>query len=719
MSQMGTGRDQRASVSVVPGWLANLASLGWRLLAIAAFAALLWVLAQVLWTVTAAVAVAIVVSALFAPWTLALRTRGRSPTAAAAIVWAGAIAVGAGVALLLTLAFLPFVGDLVERLSAALGLLGQRLADLNLPPFVITLVGQLLDGLKGGAADAARGIVSSAVGTVTVLVLASFLVFFFLRDGDRAWFWCFQATDEEKRARITAAGETALVRVGGYLRGTTILSGVIALTDLVFMVALGVPLAGPLTALVFLSGYIPYFGGIVTTALIVLVTFGAQGMVAVVILLVMIAIRNAFLGYWIRPIVYGRTVSIHPALVLLALPAGFQLGGIVGLFAAVPVTAVVLAVARAVVAVVEPDPKPPLPELVPAWLDRMAQWSWRLLVGIALGYLIVIAFGAVPMVLIPFVLSVILAATLEPVVAWLIARGRSRARASAIAVGGGFTAIAALLLLSVAILAQQGAALASGITDGAGGASGALGGNLGLLVEAIRRLSAGGVTTIASIVSSAASGAAIVVLSALLAFYMLRDGSRLWGAVLARTRPEVHDRVAEAGGEAFGVLGGYMFGTAVVSLVGAASQLVIMIVLGVPLAVPIFVLSFFLCFIPYVGGFVSTGAAFLLTVAVGTTTDIAIMGVWTLAFNLVTGNIVGPLVYGKTVRLHPAIVLVAIPAGSAVAGILGMFLVVPALGVVAVTWRTVLAVMAVRQVPEQAPRSGGIAIADDAKPSAP
>ena len=62
-----------------------------------------------------------------------------------------------------------------------------------------------------------------------------------------------------------------------------------------------------------------------------------------------------------------------------------------------------------------------------------------------------------------------------------------------------------------------------------------------------------------------------------------------------------------AGSRAFEVLGGYMFGTAAISLVGAASQLVIMVVLGIPLALPVFVLSFFLCFIPYIGGFISTG----------------------------------------------------------------------------------------------------------------
>jgi predicted PurR-regulated permease PerM len=122
-----------------------------------------------------------------------------------------------------------------------------------------------------------------------------------------------------------------------------------------------------------------------------------------------------------------------------------------------------------------------------------------------------------------------------------------------------------------------------------------------------------------------------------------------------------------------------------------------MVVLGLPYALPVFVLSFFLCFIPYIGGFISTGLAFLITVAVGSPFDIGVMIIWTLVFNIVTGNIVAPLVYGKTVHLHPAIVLVAIPAGSAIAGILGMFIVVPILGVVAVSWRTVLSVVGVRR----------------------
>lgn len=155
-------------------------------------------------------------------------------------------------------------------------------------------------------------------------------------------------------------------------------------------------------------------------------------------------------------------------------------------------------------------------------------------------------------------------------------------------------------------------------------------------------------------------------------------------------RREALDR---AGRDAVGILGGYMFGTAAISAVGAISQLLIMVLLGLPFAVPIAVLSFIACFIPYYGGFVTTGLAFLVAIGFGTPAEIVIMGIYTIVFNIVQGNIVTPLVYNRTVNLHPAIVLLAIPAGGAVAGIAGMFLAVPILAVVSATWRSILMVM--------------------------
>lgn len=682
--------------ALVPTWLVNLAALGWRLIAIAALVVVAGWIATLLWTVTASIAVAVVIAAVFAPSVLRLRENGRSRTAAAGIVWVVAIATVVGIVALLAIAFLPYVAEVVGWLRAGLTELDGRLEALGAPPAVANVARDAIELARSLSGAAVGGFVASAASAVTVLILASFLVFFFLRDGDLAWVWTFQAIGDQKRERITAAGDDALTRVGGYLRGTTVLSFVIAVTDWLFLSLLGVPLALPLAVLVFLAGYIPWFGGIVTTAILLLVTLAALGPTEALALLVLIAIRNVVLGYGLRPMVYGRTVRLHPALVLIALPAGFQLGGIVGLFAAVPVTAVVLAVASAVVAIVDPDPRPPLPGLVPAWVDRAAQWSWRLLVVVGLIGLLVATFAVLPLVLLPVLLATILAATLQPLVAAAMRRGWSRTRAAAVAVGGGALAVAAVLALSLVALVDQAGAVAGRTLEGARSLNTTLGGNLALGEAAVGDGAGHAVRLVASLAQQAAAVGVVAILSMLLAFYLLRDAGDLWGRATARMPPVVVPQVRRVASDAAAILGGYMFGTAAISLVGAASQLLIMVILGIPLALPVFVISFFLCFIPYIGGFVSTGIAFLLTVAFGSTADIVIMGIWTVVFNLVTGNIVGPLVYGRTVHIHPAIVLVAIPAGAAIAGVLGMFIVIPVLGVVAVTWRTVLGVMGTR-----------------------
>jgi predicted PurR-regulated permease PerM len=267
------------------------------------------------------------------------------------------------------------------------------------------------------------------------------------------------------------------------------------------------------------------------------------------------------------------------------------------------------------------------------------------------------------------------------------------------AVGGGFLAIIGILVLAVVALAGQAEGTLGGVVAGASAANDASGGQLGLLTAAAGVGSGAILSTVRVVLDGLLTVGAIVVLSCLLSFYFLRDGAAMADRLFARAGNGVDEILRPAASNAFEVMGGYMSGTAAISFVGAASQLVIMLIMGIPFALPVFVLSFFLCFIPYVGGFISTGIAFLLTVAYGTPTQIVIMAVWTIVFNIVTGNIVSPIVYGKTVHLHPAVVLVAIPAGGAIAGVLGMFFVVPFVGVIAVLWRPIVAVMRSQALP--------------------
>jgi predicted PurR-regulated permease PerM len=460
----------------------------------------------------------------------------------------------------------------------------------------------------------------------------------------------------------------------------------------VALVILDVPLAGPMAILIFLLGFIPYFGTLIATLALALLTWAANGLTqAAVVIAIVIAVKLLQARY-LDPVIAGRNASIHPALVLVVLPIGALFGGFAGIFIVIPVVAMLVAVNSAVLAALDPGPAEQRDAIVPGWLDRLAQWSWRLLVAFAVASLVIAVIASVPMLFLPGLFAVFFAATLAPAFSALVARGQPRTVAALVTTGGTFAVIGLIVGLSLAAVVRDGSSIAGAAVSGAEAIVAGTG------AEGLASVAGAYVTAIVGILTGVVAGiigvAIGVLLIVLLSFFFLRDGGQIWAWILERLPPRPRAEIGRAGSQATAILSGYMIGTAAISAFGAATQFAIMFVLGLPLALPLAALSFFGGFIPYIGSLITTGIAFLVTVQVGSTTDIVVMLVFTLVFNIVQGNFVAPLVYGKAVNLHPAIVLLSIPAGAALAGVTGMILVVPLLGVVATTWRTILAAFA-------------------------
>ena len=686
-------RDDITSGAIVPTWLANLAAVGWRVVAIVALAVVIGYLGSIIWTVLASIGLAVIVAVVLAPVMKRLRDGGRSRSSAAMLAWVATLGIGIGVLLLVGISLIPYVVEVLDRLRAGQAAVDEWAADLQLPAQLTEWLADIITRISGLSGDAVGDFVGSLANLTGILILGSFLLYFFLRDGDKAWAWIFQWLDEAKRERIDSAGDDALSRVGNYVRGTTVMASIASVTNLAFMVVLGTPLGLPLAILTFALAYIPYFGGLASAFVIVLVTWGAEGATVALIMSGMIFARFVLVRLFVRPRVYAQALTLHPVVILISLPIGLQVAGLAGLILAVPLAAVLVSVAQALAYALEPETPRSLPELVPAWLDTAAQWSWRSLIVLAFVGLLVLALATVPLVLLPVIIALILAATVVPLVQALLERGWSRNAAVATAVGGSTVAILGVLILSIASIVEQAEEIAATAVDGAEEADDAADGLLGMGADAVEAGAEYGASAVAELAAGLGPLTLVIILAVLLTFYFLRDGAGLWGAMMQHLPTDAAKELTTAGERAFSVLGGYMVGTGAISLVGAGSQAVIMWVLDLPLVLPVFVLSFFGGFIPYIGSFLTTMLAFLIAVAVGDTIDIIVMLIWTLVFNIVQGNIVAPLVYNRTTHIHPAIVLACIPAGSAIAGILGMFLVVPVLGVVTVSWRSVLRVM--------------------------
>jgi putative heme transporter len=685
-SPVGTALDE-AGGTLVPGWLRLLGAFGWRILVVVAIAVVIGTLAVRLSTVTLSIIFAALLAAAVAPLYRHVRVdRGWSTTKAAAVLSLVALSALVITVTVVVLIVAPYLVELVTMLHAGVAELTAYAASAGVPETATALLGRSIDATEAWITDAIGQLVGPIAEAVTVLILGGFLTFYVIQDGHKAWAIAIRDLDDWRQETLTARGVVALERVGEYLRGTALNAGVGALTTWLYLQVLGVPLAGPIAVFVFLAGFMPYIGPVVSTTFVLLVTLAARDLVATVILLALIVVTSLYqrrlFSRYVR-----QTMPTQPALIVIALPAGAALFGLIGLIAAVPAVIVAETFAPAIVATLESGRREVAAAgaLVPVWLDRLAQWAWRALVIGGVGAIVVGAALQFPGVTLPLVLALVLAATLKPGVQLLRARGLGRAQ-SALAITV-VTATIALAAMAAAVIAIGGS-----ITDTSDLAvAGAQRANVGAApVDVVRSVGSGLVSEVTAILAGLVGLSLAILLAGLLTYHLLREGDRWWERALSAVAVRRRAVVREAGTRAASVLNGYMVGTGAISLFAGVTQFLIMALLGLPLAFPIGVLTFFGNFIPYIGGFVTTFLGFLVAVAAGSTSDIVIMAIYTLVMNIVQGNFVAPLVYGKTVSLHPAIVLLAIPAGGQIGGIVGMFLVVPFLGVVASTWRLVL-----------------------------
>ena len=599
---------------VVPSWLRRAGAVSWRLLVIAALAAVTIWIAVLLGTVTISILLALVVAASFAPMVGRLKARGWSSTMACVAATACAFLIGAGAILIIVVGFVPDLRGMADGIRSGIDELLVRLEAASIPPVIGAQLDEVAEGIRTWVGSALGGVAGAITSVVTVSFLSLFLTFFVLNDGERAWVWLLQITTDAKRERIDASGRDALERVGGYLRGTAILSAARAAPYALFLWALGVPEVIPLSLLVLFGGFVPYIGPFLAMAAVLLVALGTVGPQATLVLLVLMLVANGIVNNFLRPIVYGRSVNLHPAIVIVAIPAGAAIAGIIGVFAAIPATAFGVAIAGALVEALEPDTGPVPERLVAGWIDRLAQWSWRLLAAIGVIAVVVLIVGQAPMVVAPVVLALVIAAAIEPIARMLRGRGWGTGRAAVAATGGTFLLIVVLIVVAVLQLAGPMAEAVEAAIASAAELEDDAGGNLSWIQSLGETFEGNLLGAISTVLEVVAGIGVVLLLSALLAFYFLRDGSRGWAVLLKRATSWRREALDGAGRDAVGILGGYMFGTAAISAVGAISQLAIMLILDLPFAVPIAVLSFIACFIPYYGGFVTTGLAFLVAV---------------------------------------------------------------------------------------------------------
>jgi predicted PurR-regulated permease PerM len=192
-------------------------------------------------------------------------------------------------------------------------------------------------------------LVSSIVSVIAVLVIVPFITFFLVKDSKRILQGILQMVPNNYFEMSYWIIKKVSLQLGLFVRAW-IFDAAFVGTSLGFgFYIIGIPNALPLGVIAGLGHLIPYFGpvigGVPAIILSIMVT-GDLSQVPLIILVVLCvyAVDNGF----VQPYVFGKSVDIHPILIILLIIAGGQLFGLVGMLLAIPIATVVKTTAKEV-----------------------------------------------------------------------------------------------------------------------------------------------------------------------------------------------------------------------------------------------------------------------------------------------------------------------------------------------------------------------------------
>ena len=330
-------------------WLARWSV---RLVAVALGAVLIGLVIGQLWSIVFPVFLGLIIATVLEPPTTWLRRHSWPPLLAALTVLVAVLAVLGGIVAVLAPTVAAQVPQIAQATTAGIDGVQGWLAG---PPFNLGAgqIGQAVQTVTNRLQESATTIAGTVLNGVTViagglidLVLAVVLAFLFIKDGHRFLPWLRRQAGHTAGEHLERVSTRSWARLGGFIRSQAIIGLADATVIGVGLALFGIPLALPLAVLTFFGAFVPIVGALVAGALSVLIALVVKGPTIALFVLILILAVQQIEGNLLQPIVQGRGLGLHAAVVILAVTAGGSVAGIAGAFLAVPITAVAAEIAR-------------------------------------------------------------------------------------------------------------------------------------------------------------------------------------------------------------------------------------------------------------------------------------------------------------------------------------------------------------------------------------
>jgi predicted PurR-regulated permease PerM len=337
-----------ASAFAAPPWLRDLGRTSWLLVGFfALLAGLIWLLGAT-YTIVGPVVAGTIVATVAMP-IVGVLGRHMPRAVAAGVVLLGLAAIAAFV-------FVLVIGGITAQRSAisaeatkaadtAEGWLNSVGVDKSgsssakssleqdVPKIISTLTKGVISGIKG---------LTSLAFALSFTLLS---LFFLLKDGPsmRRWVDAHLGVPPPVAQLITGG---VIRSLRGYFRGVTLVAAFNGVVVGLSALALGVPLAGTIGVVTFVTAYVPFIGAFVAGTFAVVIALGAKGTTVALVMLVIVILANGLLQNVVQPFAMGSALDLHPLVVLVLTIGAGCIFGMLGLVLAAPIASAIVHISR-------------------------------------------------------------------------------------------------------------------------------------------------------------------------------------------------------------------------------------------------------------------------------------------------------------------------------------------------------------------------------------
>ena len=190
--------------------------------------------------------------------------------------------------------------------------------------------------------DSISTVLSSIVSIIAVLIIVPFITFFILKDYRKIFQGLIKAIPNKYFEMSYYILKKVTLRLGLFVRAWIFDATFVGVMIGFGFYFIGVPNALPLGVIAGLGHLIPYFGPVIGGIPAIIVSIVQHGDLSQVpLILLVVLITYAFDNGFVQPYVFGKSVDMHPIVIILLIISGGILFGLYGMLLAVPIATVI------------------------------------------------------------------------------------------------------------------------------------------------------------------------------------------------------------------------------------------------------------------------------------------------------------------------------------------------------------------------------------------